>query len=51
MKRLIVAALIALAPLTVSPAFASPEPSGNQAAISASWPTICFKFAFWKYCI
>jgi hypothetical protein len=52
MKRMLVALAIALVPLTVAPALAltKAEPSEVQLSVAA-WPTICFEFAFWKYCI
>jgi hypothetical protein len=50
MKKMLVALAIALVPVTVSPAFAATvRPS--KASVVAAWPTICFEFAFWKYCI
>ena len=51
MKRMLVALAIALVPLTVSPALASTNAGSVQLSAAAAWPTICFEFAFWKYCI
>jgi hypothetical protein len=39
-KKMVVAFALALVPLASSTALAV-----------SSWPTICFEFAFWKYCI
>lgn len=53
MKRMLVALAIALVPLTVTSALASTNagPSKVQRSAVTAWPTICFEFAFWKYCI
>jgi hypothetical protein len=53
MKRMLVALAIALIPLTVTPALAATNagPSKVQLSPVAAWPTVCFEFAFWKYCI
>lgn len=53
MKRMLVALAIGLAALSVAPARSSVH-AGSSAppfAAVAAWPTICFEFAFWKYCI
>jgi len=53
MKRMLVALAIALVALNVAPA-RSPVHAGSSTppfAAVAAWPTICFEFAFWKYCI
>ena len=53
MKRMLIALAIALVPLTVAPALASTSAGSAKVQLSAPavWPTICFEFAFWKYCI
>src|SRR5262245_28744906 len=53
MKRMLVAVAIALIPLTVAPALASPNSGSLNPQLSKALerPRICFEFAFWKYCI
>jgi hypothetical protein len=55
MKRMLVAPAIALAlaiALGVAPTLAATlAPSSPAQPTVAAWPTICFEFAFWKYCI
>ena len=52
MKRFLIAVAIALMPLALAtPTAASAAPLKLQPNVVAAWPTICFEFAFWKYCI
>jgi hypothetical protein len=53
MKRMLDVVAIALVLLTVAPALPATNAgsSNPQFAAVAAWPTICFEFAFWKYCI
>ena len=53
MKRMLVAVVLALVPLTVAPALASTRAGSSNVrpAAAAERPKICFEFAFWKYCI
>jgi hypothetical protein len=53
MKTMLVALAFALGPLNVAQA-PSPVHAGSSKApfgVAAERPTICFEFAFWKYCI
>jgi hypothetical protein len=53
MKRMLDVVAIALVLLTVAPVLPATNAgsSNPQFAAVAAWPTICFEFAFWKYCI
>ena len=52
MKRMLDVIAIALILLTVAPALPAARTRSSQAQSAiAAWPTICFEFAFWKYCI
>jgi hypothetical protein len=53
MKAIVVAVVIALVPVNVAPALSSIHAGSSKASIGApaAWPTICFQFGFWKYCI
>lgn len=52
MKRMLDVVAIALVLLTVAPALPAASTRSSQAQFAvAAWPTICFEFAFWKYCI
>ena len=53
MKTMLVAVVIALVPvnLTGELSFIHAESSKSTIAAPAERPTICFEFAFWKYCI
>ena len=52
MKRMLDVVAIALVLLTVAPALPVASTRSSQAQFApATWPTICFEFAFWKDCI
>ena len=53
MKRMLDVVAIALVVLTLAPLLPATRPGSSQPhfASVAAWPTICFEFAFWKYCI
>jgi hypothetical protein len=53
MKRMLDVVAIALIVLTLAPLLPATRPGSSQPQFGpvAAWPTICFEFAFWKYCI
>ena len=51
MKRMLIAVALALMPLALAPPSSSSAASLKIQPTVMAWPTICFEFAFWKYCI